>query len=119
MIQIEQQNDGKLLLIHASGKLNKDDYQHFVPEFDRLVEHHGKVRVLFEMHDFHGWKPRAIWEDTKFDFRHYSDIERIALVGEKRWQRWMSKFCSPFTRAQIRYFDAIDEPAAEAWLKAA
>ncbi len=119
MIQIEQQNDGKLLLIHASGKLNKDDYQHFVPEFDRLVEHHGKVRVLFEMRDFHGWKPRAIWEDTKFDLRHYSDIERLALVGEKRWQRRMSKFCSPFTRAQIRYFDAIDEPAAEAWVKAA
>ncbi len=119
MIQIEQQNDGKLLVIHASGRLGKDDYQHFVPEFDRLVEQHRKVRLLFDMHDFHGWKPGGRWEDTKFDFRHHADIERVAMVGEKRWQRWMSKFCTPFTSAEIRYFDRAEEPAAETWLKAA
>ncbi|HXJ58818.1 MAG TPA: STAS/SEC14 domain-containing protein [Verrucomicrobiae bacterium] len=119
MIQIEQQDGGKLLVIHASGKLDKNDYQRFAPEFDRLIEHHGKVRVLFEMHDFHGWKPEALWEEAKVDFKHFSDIERVAMVGEKQWQSWMSKFCSPFTRAEIRYFDRAEEPVAEAWLKAA
>ena len=119
MIQIEQQDGGKLLLIHATRRLSKEDYRTFAPHFDQLVEQHGKVRVLFEMHDFHGWGPIALWEDTKFDFKHFGDIERIALVGEKRWQHWMSRFCAPFTRAEVRYFDRANEPAAEAWLKAA
>lgn len=119
MIQIEQQNDVKLLVIHASSELTKEDCQHFVPEFDRVVEDHGKMRVLFEIHDFHGWKPRSVWEDTKFDVRHFSDIERIALVGDKRWQRCMSKFCSSFTGPEIPCFDRLAEPAAETWLKAA
>jgi hypothetical protein len=119
MIQIEQRDNGKLLVVHASGKLTQDDYGRFAPEFDQLVEQHGKVRVLFEMRDFHGWKPRALGEDTKFDFRHFSDIECIAMVGEKRWQKWMGVFCRPFTRAEVRYFDRAKEADAEAWLKAA
>ena len=119
MIQIEQRQKGKLLVVHASGKLRKDDYEGFVPKFDQLVEQHGRVRVLFDMHDFHGWKPAALWQDTTFEFSHFSDIERVAMVGEKWWQRWMSKFCAPFTRAQIRYFDRAGEPEAESWLSAA
>jgi hypothetical protein len=119
MIRIEQQDGGQTLVVHASGKLTKDDYARFVAEFDRLVEQHGKLRLLFDMQDFHGWEPRALWEDAKFDLKHFSDIERVAMVGEKRWQHWMSRFCSPFTRAQVRYFDRTEEPAAEAWLKAA
>jgi hypothetical protein len=39
-----------------SGKLSKEDYEHFVPEVERLIEQEGKIRLLFEMHDFHGWK---------------------------------------------------------------
>jgi hypothetical protein len=119
MIQIELQNGGNLLLIHASGKLSKEDYRDFVPQFDQLIEQHGKVRVLFEMNDFQGWQPVALWEDTKLGFKHFGDIERVALVGEKRWQHWMSRFCAPFTRAEVRYFDRANEPAAEEWLRAA
>jgi hypothetical protein len=32
----------------------KEDYEHFVPEFERLVRQHGKLRVLFDMTGFHG-----------------------------------------------------------------
>jgi hypothetical protein len=68
------------------------------------------------MHDFHGWTAGALWEDIKFDARHFKDIERVALVGETKWQQGMAVFCKPFTAARIRYFDhaAIDQ--ARAWL---
>jgi hypothetical protein len=36
-IQLHEENDGKLLAVHVSGKLVKADYEHFVPEFERLV----------------------------------------------------------------------------------
>jgi hypothetical protein len=35
-----------VLAIHVSGKLVKADYGHFVPEFERRVRQHGKLRVL-------------------------------------------------------------------------
>jgi len=53
-IQLNEENDGKLLAIHISGKLVKDDYADFVSAFERLVRQHRKLRVLFDMSGFHG-----------------------------------------------------------------
>ena len=44
----------------VSGKLVKADYEHFVPEFERLVRQHRNSRLLFEMCDFHGWDAGAL-----------------------------------------------------------
>jgi len=87
-----------------------------VPEFERLVRQHGKLRVLFDMAGFHGWDASALWEDIKFDVKHFSDIERLAMIGEKKWRHGMAIFCKPFTKATVRYFDHADAPEARKWL---
>ena len=115
-IQHDEQNGGKVLVVHVSGMLAKADYQHFVPEFERLVQQHGKLRVLFDMTGFHGWEARALWEDIKFDVKHFADIERLAMIGEKKWQQGMATFCKPFTKATIRYFDHAKVADARLWL---
>ena len=114
---MNEKREGKLLGVHVSGKLTTEDYEHFIPAVERLIQQHGKIDILFEMTDFHGWEPGAMWEDTKFAFRHFSDIERLAIVGEKKWQEWMTVVCRPFTKATIRYFDHADADAAHAWLE--
>ena len=116
-IELVEKNDGKLLEVRVSGKLVHEDYLHFVPEFDRLAEQHGKIRLLFEMVDFHGWEAAAMWDDFKFGMKHYSDIERLAMVGDKKWEQWMSVFGRPFTNAQIRYFDREEIDEARTWVK--
>ena len=118
-IQLSEENGGRLLVVHVSGKLAKADYEQFVPEFDRLVRQHGKLRVLFEMTGFHGWEAGALWEDTRFGIHHYADIEKIAMIGEKSWQQGMATFCKPFTKAKVRYFEHADIAAARTWLDAA
>ncbi len=115
-IKLQEEDGGKILVVHVSGKLVKADYEHFVPEFDRLVRSHGKIRVLFDMVAFHGWEVSAAWADLKLGIEHFSDIERIALVGEKQWQHGMATFCRPFTKAVVRYFDHADAAAARQWL---
>ena len=114
-ILFEEKDGGKLLEVHVSGKLLKSDYETFAPEVDRLVDQHGKIRVLFDMADFHGWTAGAMWEDCKFAARHFSDIERLAVAGEKKWQKGMTRFCRPFTRAKIRYFDRSALTEAREW----
>jgi SpoIIAA-like len=115
-IQLSEQNGGKLLEVRVSGKLAHQDYEQFVPEFERLVKQHGKIRILFEMTDFHGWQAAALWDDIKFDMKHFADIERLAMVGEKKWEKGMSVFCKPFTTAKIRYFDRAQIAEARAWV---
>jgi hypothetical protein len=115
-IQLIEEHSGKIVVIHVSGKLEKADYAEFVPEFERLVRKHGKLRVLFDMTAFHGWDGGAFWEDIKFDGRHFADIERLAMVGEKKWQKGIAMFCRPFTTATTRYFDHADAAKARLWL---
>ena len=87
-----------------------------MPEFERLALQHGKLRVLFDVTDFHGWELSAAWEDLKFGTKHFSDIERFAMVGEAKWQRGMATFANPFTGAAVRYFDHADTAEARKWL---
>ena len=103
-------------MVHVSGKLAKADYKQFVPEFERLVRQHGPLRVLFDMTGFHGWEAGALWEDIKFDMNHFADIQRLAMVGEKKWEHGIATFCMPFTKATIRYFDHADAAEARTWL---
>lgn len=102
--------------LKVTGKLTKEDYQEFVPELEKSIQQHGKIRILFEMSDFHGWTLSAGWEDTKLAFKHHSDIERIALVGETAWEHGMALFCKPFTAAKVRYFDRKNEDNAMTWI---
>jgi hypothetical protein len=115
-IQFNEENGGKLLAVHVSGKLVKADYAQFVPEFERLVRQHGKLRVLFDMTGLHGWDAGAAWADFKFGVAHFADIERLAMVGEKKWQERMATFCTPFTKATVKYFDHTDAAEARKWL---
>ncbi|MEO8343575.1 MAG: STAS/SEC14 domain-containing protein [Gallionella sp.] len=87
-------------------------FEQFVPEVERLVREHGKLRLLFDMTGFHGWEVSAAWEDFKFGVEHFADIERLVMVGETRWQHGMTTFCKPFTTATVRYFDRADAAAA-------
>lgn len=116
-VQVQSSASERLLEVHASGTLTREDYELFVPDVERKIQAFGKVRILFEMHDFHGWNAGALWEDVKFDSRHFNDIERLAIVGEKRWQQGMAGFCRPFTTAMIRYFEHSHIEQARAWLR--
>ena len=115
-LQFNEENGGKIIVVHISERLTKADYEHFVPEFERILQQHGKPRLLFDMTGLHGWDAGALWEDIKFDIKHFSDIERLAIVGEKKWQHGMATFCKPFTTATIRYFDHADATEARKWL---
>jgi len=107
-IQLNEENGGKILVVHVSGKLAKADYEHFVPEFERLARQHGKLSVLFDMTGFHGWEAGALWEDTKFAINHFADIERLAMVGKRSgstaWRRSASRHESddPILRSRRR-----------------
>lgn len=115
-IHFEEKAGGKIINLKATGKLSTEDYDLFVPEIERLMKLHGKIRILFELHDFHGWTAGAMWEDTKFGVKHFNDIERLAIVGDKKWEKGMAVFCKPFTTASVKYFDLEKLDEARRWI---
>jgi hemerythrin-like domain-containing protein len=56
-------------------------------------------------------------KDVHHHFEHFVDINRLAIIGETKWQEWMAKFCRPFTTATIRYFDHAAADEARRWIR--
>jgi hypothetical protein len=118
-IQLKEEDNGRLIVFHVSGVLTKEEYDRILPQVKPLLRQHGPLRVLFEMTDFHGWEPTALWEELKFDraqFSELSGIDRCAMVGDRKWQSIMATLSKPFTSGEIRYFDHTDLAGARKWL---
>ena len=105
------------LAFKLSGKLHDEDYKFFAPAVEAAVQRHGKVRLLAKFEDFHGWDLKALWDDIKFATEYCHKVERIAMVGDTKWEEWMAKVCKPFTMAKVRYFDHRQIDAAWEWLE--
>ncbi|TWU56370.1 SpoIIAA family protein [Rubripirellula reticaptiva] len=115
---IVEHAEGKIIEIQVSGKLSKEAYEAFLPMTEAKITEFGRVRMLVILTNFHGWDVSALWEDIKFDFKHHGRIERLAIVGESKWEKGMAAFCKPFTSAKIQYFDIAEVTNAREWIDA-
>jgi hypothetical protein len=113
---VDEKIYGRVMEVHLTGTLTKEDYERFVPDSEELIRQHDKIRLLVIMDDFHGWETGALWEDLKWDAHHFNHVERVAVVGDKKWQKWMTSFCKPFTTAEVRFFEPAQIPEARAWV---
>lgn len=116
-VEMTRSSDTNVVAVRLTGKLTKDDYETFVPALEASIAEHGKIRLLVDLDDFHGWTAGALWEDIKFDARHFRDIERLALVGDSKWEKGMATFCRPFTTAKVKYFNTANREKAVRWIE--
>ena len=98
------------------GKLHDENYKRFVQTMQAILSVERNVRLFVQLEDFHGWDLYAAWEELKVGLMHYSNFERIVMVGDRKWEKWMANFCKPFTKAKVKYFDTSEVDAAWKWL---
>jgi hypothetical protein len=103
------------LKVTVSGKLNTEDYDRFIPLVEDLITQNDKLDLLVVLHDFRGWTAGALWEDIKFDAKHFNDISKLAIVGDSAWEAGMARFCKPFTSADVRFFPREQLAGAQEW----
>ena len=111
MLTFLDQSSGTVLGVKVSGKLTHADYRQLADKLEAMLGKHDKVRVLIEMEDCQGWDIGAAWENLRFAFQHDHQCERCAVVGDKKWQEWMTRLAKPFFN--VRYFD--HSQLEEAW----
>jgi len=115
-IKLHLEPGHKVVDIYVSGTLVKADFERFLPKVERLISENGKLHARFDVTDLRGWDAGALWEEIKFDINHLSDFERVAVIGDKKWEHAMTCLCRPFVRATLRYFDENQGEEALQWL---
>ena len=118
-IKLNEEASGTVVTLVFKERLEKDDYELFVPQIEKIMESRDKINLLIILKNFSGWSAGAFWEDTKFGIRHFDDIERLAIVGDTAWQKAMAGFVKPFTKAEVKYFDLSDIKQAENYINEA
>ena len=118
MFQIIPVNEDRIIAVKAIGKLNDDDLKKFTALLEQLIAENGPLSLLIELENFHGWDPDAAWTDFMFMTKHEDDFKHIAIIGEKRWEHWMTALGNAFTATEIRYFKRDELLVAWDWLRA-
>ena len=99
------------------GKLTHQDYEMIAPVIDSALEgvKEPKIRLFVDVTQLEGWELRAAWDDFKVGLKHGNQFDRIALLGNKKWQEWATKVGSWFVSGGARYFE--NESEALQWLQ--
>lgn len=115
-LTISQLGDAALEL-NVFGKLQKEDYEAFVPKAESRIAKQGKLDLLINVSRLEGWTPSALWEDLKWDAKHYSDVTRLAIVSDDSDKEWMATLSKPFTGAEVEHYPATQLDKARRWVR--
>jgi len=98
------------------GKLTHEDYKVFVPMIDKaLKEAKGlEVDLLVDMRKFKGWELLAAWDDFKFGIKHRNKFDKMAIVGNKKWEKESTVMMSHLMKGKMKFFQKRGE--ALTWL---
>lgn len=105
------------VVVRGTGKLTKEELVQFRKDFETFVKDRGKLRVLLDATELDGWDSgAALWQEAVFDFKHLRDIDRLAMVGSKTWQKTLEAAVKPFAKPTMRYFEVGEMQSAHDWL---
>lgn len=109
--------DEGVITVRIVGKLQYAEFEKFQKAAAKEIARLEKVRVLVLAEDFEGWGKDGNWGDVSLQASFDKNIERMALVGEEKWQELVSLFTGQgLRRFPIKFFPPERILSAREWL---
>jgi len=98
------------------GKLTHEDYKMFVPMIDKALKKAKGLEadLLVDMRKFKGWEFLAAWDDFKFGVKHRNAFDKMAIVGNRKWEEQSTAMMSHLMKGKMKFFKKREK--ALAWL---
>ena len=110
-------NSGTTLTVRISGLLKQPDLAALQKAVGDILEKQGKTRLLILTEAFEGWQRGGAWGDVSFSAEHDKHIEKMAIVGDRKWEDFALMFASKgLRRFPIEYFPSAEIARARRWL---
>jgi hypothetical protein len=104
-------------IVRITGRLTQEELAQAQQAVASFLRARGKGRLMVLAIGFEGWESGGTWEDPSFQEENDRRIERMAIVGEQRWEdlalAFVGKGLRPFP---IEYFGPAELDKARAWL---
>jgi broad specificity phosphatase PhoE len=109
-------NPGNIVTIKITGKLEQSELAQAQQSAAEILKKEGKKRMLVIAEDFQGWG-RGDWGDLSGQMLLDQYVERLAIVGDKKWEDLSLLFTGKgIRRVAIEFFAPNDLAKAETWL---
>ncbi len=109
--------NSQVLAYRLSGKVTDDEVEEIKRELSQVVDTRGKARLLVELGDLAAPEPSAVWEDLKATPTYVKDVERFAIVGDRRWHEWAAALSDKLTAADSEFFESARLDEAWDWIR--
>ena len=117
MIEKLAESSGNVVGYKAIGVITATDYLKLEPEVRDLVEKEGNVNMLIDLTDFE-WEKLETWlQDLEFGIEFHKKIQKLAIVGNRTWEKWIAHLARPFYARNVKFFHSDNIDKAWAWLK--
>jgi SpoIIAA-like len=111
------ESSGNVVGYKAVGKLTKSDFEGIEPEVKALVEKEGTICILFDMAGYKGETAKGWIADYKFGREFHNKIEKMAVVGDTTWEKWLTQLAKLIYARDSKFFHSSDIGKAWAWLR--
>ena len=108
-------NDNIIYMV-VEDKLTNHDFDKIAPFVHHMIVEHDKIRLYYEMNRYKGWTFQAFWRDLYMDLKYRNNVEKIAMVGEKSWEKWLAEAIRPFSAAEVRFYYHLRKKEAKEWI---
>ena len=117
MIELIEGLPDNVVGVEIDGKVEANDYTETLePAVARVIEAHGKVRVLYVIGESYGFSAGAMWEDAKVGLGDREAWERIAVVSDHETLLGALKLFTWMVPGEARTYAMDEMEDAKAWL---
>ena len=117
MIKILPESKGSLICVKVSGKLTDAEYKNFIPYAESIIKEFGTIKFYVDMLDLDGWEWRVAWDDFAFGIKYWDNFSKLALVGERRWEKFLVLVVDKIHKADVRIVDRENSSTALTWIQ--
>ena len=99
------------------GGLTKKQKKEIRRVLERQIGESGTIRLLLFIEPYRTKDPESLLFDLNFVMPCSDKIERLAIVGNRAWERtWVGLF-GLFSHIRTKHFDHSERKAAWKWIK--
>lgn len=117
MISIQKDSSQDVLKLTVTNKLSEEDLDKCLSHLKEHIATSDHPHLLMVLDDFGGYESvSAFMKDLKLDSKYIGYFDRIAVIGDKEWEKWSIQLLDPITKEELKFFSFDEEDQAEEWI---
>ncbi|MFP4557311.1 MAG: STAS/SEC14 domain-containing protein [Bacteroidales bacterium] len=116
MFKVLDITKNNLTAFKVQGKITKSDYDKLNALFEKNKREYVTQKLYIEIDTIESITAKALWEDFKTYFAHVKNFDKIAIIGESKLVKILTKLSKPFVSGDVKFFNTSEASKAKEWI---